>query len=341
MPISHPSYYAVYLAKKLGKYATLGLAEDTWALNEGVIDDGAFLEQTYDIDQERERMFFAALGKLRRGVLVCVFDATDRIQHMFWRHTEEGHPARGAGVSEHAGAIEDLYRHNDAMVGRIREQLREGDMLIVLSDHGFTSFRRGVNLNAWLHRNGYLALKAGTAGTEEWLREVDWSNTRAFALGLTGLFLNVEGRESEGIVKPDGEATELKAELVERLTGLVDEETGEVAIREAFDTAKLYSGPYLGNAPDLLLGYNRGYRASWDGATGVVAGPVCEDNVKPWSGDHCVDPRLVPGVLFCDRAIEKEDPALIDIAPTALWLFGVEPPGHMDGNSLFTKGWAG
>jgi predicted AlkP superfamily phosphohydrolase/phosphomutase len=336
MPISHPSYYAVYLAKKLGKYATLGLAEDTWALNEGVISDGEFLAQTYDIDREREEMFFAALGTLRRGALVCVFDATDRIQHMFWRHLDDRHPARRPGVSQHAGAIEDLYRHNDEMVGRIREQLREGDVLIVLSDHGFTSFRRGVNLNAWLQANGYLALNEGAEGKGEWLREVDWSKTRAYALGLTGLFLNLEGREACGIVKPDGEAAELKAELVGRLTGLLDEETGETAIREAFDTAKLYAGPYLENAPDLLLGYSRGYRASWDGATGVVAGPVCEDNVKRWSGDHCVDPRLVPGVLFCDRAINRDDPALIDIAPTALWLFGLEPPGHMDGKSLFT-----
>jgi predicted AlkP superfamily phosphohydrolase/phosphomutase len=127
----------------------------------------------------------------------------------------------------------------------------------------------------------------------------------------------------------------LKAELVERLTGLVDGETGEVAIREAFDTASLYAGPYLENAPDLIIGYNAGYRASWDGATGVVGGPIVDDNTKAWSGDHCVDPRIVPGVFFCDRTIDGNDPALIDIAPTALWLFGIEPPAHMDGRPLF------
>ena len=92
MPISHPSYYATYLAKRVGPFSTLGLAEDTWALNEGVIDDGTFLQQTYDIDREREAMFFAALDRLRRGSLVCVFDATDRIQHMFWRYIERDHP---------------------------------------------------------------------------------------------------------------------------------------------------------------------------------------------------------------------------------------------------------
>jgi predicted AlkP superfamily phosphohydrolase/phosphomutase len=339
MPISHPSYYAVYLAKKLGKYATLGLAEDTWALNEGVIDDRTFLRLTYDIDHEREKMFFAALDKLRRGTLVCVFDATDRIQHMFWRYLEPDHPAakNGAEASSRE-AIAELYEHNDALVGRIRERLGDEDMLMVLSDHGFASFRRGLNLNAWLYANGYLALRDGGDGSEEWLRDVDWSCTRAYALGLTGLFLNVEGREAKGIVKAGEEAEVLKAELIGKLSGLFDEERGETAIQEAFDTTSLYSGPYLKNGPDMLIGYNAGYRISWDGATGVVAGPIFTDNVKPWSGDHGIDPRLVPGVFFSDRSIDCDDPALIDVAPSALWLFGIQPPSYMDGKVLFSEG---
>ena len=338
MPISHPSYYAVYLAKKLGKYSTLGLAEDTWALNEGVIDDGTFLQQTYDIDRERESMLFAAIEKLRRGVAVCVFDATDRIQHMFWRYLEEGHPAAPhPEEAEHRDAIERLYVHNDALVGRVMEKIGEGDLLMVISDHGFNSFRRGVNVNTWLHANGYLALKEGTDGSSEWLRDVDWSRTTAYCIGLTGMFFNLKGREGEGIVEPGEEAAELKAEIVQKLTGLVDEEKGEVGIREAFDTSKLYSGPYLENAADVLIGYTAGYRVSWDSAKGVVSGPVFEDNVKPWSGDHCIDPRLVPGVFFCNRPIDRDDPALIDIAPTALQQFGIEPPAYMDGRPLMTE----
>jgi len=336
MPISHPGYYATYLAKKIGAFSTLGLAEDTWALNEHVTDDATFLKQTYDIDRERQDMFFAALDKLRRGSLVCVFDATDRIQHMFWRYLEDGHPAgRNRGTAEHRDAIEDLYRHNDKLVGRVMAELRDGDVLMVISDHGFTSFRRGINLNAWLHAHGYLHLKEGADGSSEWLRDVDWSRTRAYALGLTGMFLNIEGREAEGTVRAGEEARALKRELMERLGGLRDEETGEVGINDLFDTAEIYDGPYQGNAPDLLIGYNRGYRTSWDCATGVVAGPVFADNVKAWSGDHCVDPRLVPGVLFCNRPIDDADPALIDLAPTALRLFGVTPPRHMDGKTLF------
>ena len=339
MPISHPPYYSTYLAKKVGQYSTLGLAEDTWALNEGVIDDGTFLQQTYDIDAERERMFFAGLDKLRRGALVCVFDATDRIQHMFWRYIDPSHPAGGGReTAQHRDAIEELYKRNDALVGRVLARLKENDVLMVLSDHGFNSFRRGVNLNSWLHANGYLTLKPGADGGAEWLRDVDWSQTRAYALGLTGMFLNVKGREAQGIVEPGESAAQLRRELVAKLSGLQDQASGTIGITEAFETRALYSGPYLENAPDLLIGYNAGYRTSWDCATGVVSGPVFEDNLKAWSGDHCIDPRQVPGVLFCNRPIDSTDPALIDIAPTALHLFGVQPPAYMEGKVLMATG---
>jgi predicted AlkP superfamily phosphohydrolase/phosphomutase len=334
MPVSHPLYYSMYLAKRIGPYATLGLAEDTWALNEGVTDEGTFLQQTYDIDRERQDMFFSALSRLRKGTLVCVFDATDRIQHMFWRYLDAAHPARTAEPSQHQDAIEELYRHNDAMVGRVMQQMGEQDVLMVVSDHGFNSFRRGVNINSWLHREGYLVLKPGVDGRAEWLRDVDWSATRAYCIGLTGMFINVEGREAQGIVGPGADATALKAEIIARLNGLPDAERDAVAIREVFDTSKLYTGPYAVNAPDLLIGYNEGYRVSWDGATGIVAGPVFDDNTRPWSGDHCIDPRLVPGIFVCNRSIEASEPALVDIAPTALRLFGIDPPAYMDGRPL-------
>ena len=336
MPISHPSFYATYLAKRIGPYATLGLAEDTWALNEGVTGDDIFLRESYDIDREREQMLFAALERQRRGTIVCVFDGTDRIQHMFWRYLEPGHPAAREAdpAAAHKNAIPELYRHNDAMVGRILAKLRDGDVLMVISDHGFSSFRRGVNLNSWLHREGYLVLKPGSDGRADWLRDVDWSATRAYCIGLTGMYLNLAGREKQGIVAPGAEAASLKTELAGKLNGLRDVEADAVAIREIFDTAQIYAGPYTPNAPDFIIGYNAGYRISWESAKGIVAGPVFQDNVKAWSGDHCIDPRLVPGVFFCNRAIRDEAPALIDIAPTALRLFGIEPPRHMDGRPL-------
>jgi predicted AlkP superfamily phosphohydrolase/phosphomutase len=332
MPISHPSYFATYLAKRIGPYATLGLAEDTWALNEGVTTSGTFLRQAYDIDDERRSMFFTALDRLHRGSLVCVFDATDRIQHMFWRYIDPRHPAAGRlPEPEHKDAILDLYKRNDAFIGDILGRLRSDDVLMVISDHGFTSFRRGVNLNAWLRREGYLTLNPDTDGSTEWLRDVDWSRTKAYCMGLVGLFINVRGRERLGIVEPGAEVAALKVEIAAKLKALPDPDTDEAAIRDAFDTSTLYAGPYLSNAPDLLIGYNHGYRTSWEAATGVVAGSVFTDNLKAWSGDHSVDPRLVPGVFFCNRRIDAQEPALIDIAPTALRLFGIQPPQYMDG----------
>ncbi len=336
MPISHPSYYSTYLAKKIGPFATLGLAEDTVAMNAGITDDATFLEQSYGIDAERQEMFFSALDRLRRGSLVCVFDATDRIQHMFWRYMEKGHPADdGSTETAHRNAIEEIYIHNDKLVGRVLDELRDGDLLCVLSDHGFTSFRRGVNLNRWLLDEGYLALKEGATGEADLLRDVDWSRTRAYCLGLAGLFLNIKGRESQGIVEPGEAVRALKIEIADKLHNFRDEDKGEVGINEVFDTAKIYSGPYTANAPDFIVGFNSGYRTSWDCANGIVAGDLFEDNVKPWSGDHGVDPRLVPGILFCNRKVEAEDPSLLDLAPSILTLFGIEPPKHMEGKPLF------
>jgi predicted AlkP superfamily phosphohydrolase/phosphomutase len=253
---------------------------------------------------------------------------------MFWRDIDPQHPAgRRAGAPART-AIRDLYEHNDAMLGRLMARTGADDVLMVISDHGFSSFRRGINLNSWLHQEGYLALKPGTSGHAEWLRDVDWSATKAYCVGLTGMFFNVRGREQIGIVAPGADVSALKSEIIAKLNGLRDPENGDLGVREAFDTATLYAGPYRDNAPDILIGYNAGYRASWDGARGIVAGAVFQDNTKAWSGDHCIDPRLVPGVFFCNRHTTTDDPALIDIAPTALRLFGIEPPAYMDGRPL-------
>jgi predicted AlkP superfamily phosphohydrolase/phosphomutase len=336
MPISHPSYYASYLAKKIGPYSTLGLAEDTGALNDGIVDDETFLKQTWDIEAERQAMFFAALDRLQEGALVCVFDATDRVQHMFWRDIDSSHPAgRGRDHARRPNAIEEQYRRNDAFLGRVIAQLGDGDLLMVLSDHGFTAFRRGVNLNRWLLDRGLLALKPGGDASAEWLKDVDWSRTRAYALGLTGIFLNLKGRERHGIVDP-ADAAALKAELIAALQALKDPDVKGTAIHSVRDTAVAYDGPYVDRGPDLLVGYNTGYRVSWDCASGIVAGPLFSDNLKRWSGDHCIDSDLVPGVFLCSKPINRA-PAIIDIAPTALWLFGVEVPRHVQGRALFDK----
>ncbi len=335
LPISHPRYYSSYLAKLLGPFATLGLAEDTWALNERALDEDGFLEQAYLFHEERERQLFDALDKTPSGVVVCVFDATDRIQHMFYRYGDPDSRADRPGDAErYAGAVLDIYRRCDDLVGRVREALDPRTVMLVLSDHGFAAFRRGVNLNAWFLREGYLALREGAQGDAEYLRDVDWGRTRAYAVGLAGVYLNLRGREAQGIVSPGAEADRLKKEIADKLERLRDPEGDRPMVVEAVDMAARYRGPYLDQSPDLVVGYANGYRVSWEAAVGKVAGDVVSDNRKCWSGDHCVDPRLVPGVLFCNRPVPVEDPSIVDLAPTILRLYGVPPPPHMEGRSL-------
>jgi len=338
LPISHPFIYSVYLAKMIGPYGTLGLAEDTWALNERILDEDAFLQQAYDFYQEREKMLFQALETTRKGLCVCVFDTTDRIQHMFFRCLDESHPAnQGKEVEKYKQVIEDLYMRMDQLVGRVLERVDERTVLLVMSDHGFTQFRRGVNINTWLYQNGYLTLKDGKTTSGDWFKDVDWEKTKAFSLGLTGVFLNRKGRESQGIVEEGEEVETLKRELIRKLTNLKDEAEHATAIREVVDTAGMLPGPYLDDAPDLLLGYNAGYRNSWECAAGRVTEQAFEDNTKSWSGDHCVDPTLVPGVLFCNRKITTHQPNIKDIAPTVLRLFGVAIPPYMKGQPLLEE----
>ena len=223
LPISWPRIYSIYLSKLLGEFATLGLAEDTWALNEGVIDEEAFLQQALDHHAERERMFFNALEKSRDGAVVCVFDGTDRLQHMFFRYLDSKHPAnRGRDTVQYRDTILQMYQRCDEMIGRVQRQLGPRDQFMVISDHGFQSFRRGINLNAWLHQNGLLHLDPTKPAGGDWFANVDWSRTKAYALGLSGLFINQRGREAHGIVEPGAETEAVKKQIIEGLTGLHD-----------------------------------------------------------------------------------------------------------------------
>jgi predicted AlkP superfamily phosphohydrolase/phosphomutase len=316
------------------------LAEDSWALNEGFIDDEAFIAQCVQYDQEREAMFFDCLDKVRQGLCVCVFDGTDRIQHTFWRELDADHPANVDGAktpSRGLNAIEGLYTRMDGLVGRVMDKLDDQTLLMVISDHGFNVFRYGVDLNRWLLDNGYLKLKEGSPeelAEKKHLTAVDWSQTKAYAIGLAGLFLNIKGRESQGIVDSGEEADALRTEIAEKLAALHDVERDASAVKKVYDATKIYRGPYTREAPDLLVGFQAGYRASWETAIGQVTGSVFHNNVKAWSGDHCIDPSLVPGVLFSNRPIDADPARLIDVGPTVLQMFGVAVPPHMDGKPM-------
>jgi predicted AlkP superfamily phosphohydrolase/phosphomutase len=333
LPISEPAIFSSWLSKKHGLYGTLGLMEDTWGRNELALDDARFLEQTYLTHNEREKMFFEALSKTKEGLCACVFDASDRIQHMFWRYLDEKHPSPLEDTATFGSTIRDMYVRMDELVGQTQERLNPGDHLFVMSDHGFASFRRCINLNTWLYREGYLALKDGATVSGDYFKDVDWSRTKAFAVGLSGIYINRIGREVRGIVSV-AEATRLKHEISKKLEALRDPLDNSETIRKVHDSAAAYRGLYAQEAPDLIVGYHPGYRVSWDSITGTVEPEIFSDNLKAWSGDHHVDPELVPGILFSNKKITKARPHITDLAPTVLSLFAVKPPPYMEGEVI-------
>ena len=222
----------------------------------------------------------------------------------------------------------------DALVGRVVAECdREQSVLMIISDHGFNSFRRGVDLNRWLEIGGYLKVNEPVR-SKKYLAAIDWAQTRAFAVGLAGIFINLKGRQSQGIVAPGAEAAALCREIAQKLAALADPENDQPAVKTVYLASEVYRGPYKDAAPDLIVGYQRGYRASWETAVGQVTDDVFHTNTKAWSGDHCVDQSLVPGVLFCNRKIETEHARLMDIGPTVLDMFGVPVPAYMDGKPL-------
>ena len=336
-PISYPAKYSAELQGRLGPYYTIGMAEDHDGLINGRFDELAYLAQCADIMRERERMMLLELDLFKKGFLFCLFDTPDRLQHMFWRFGEPDHPANRDGFSEEMkSAIAEHYRDCDAVVGKAFRYADNETLFITLSDHGMNSFRRGLNLNTWLYQNGFLALKNGeTPGADagDFFQSVDWSHTKAYALGLGGIYLNVRGREERGIVSPqDGER--IKTDLIKGLTGLVDAERGKLAVTSVLAREQIYKGPYTVEAPDLLVNFSEGYRVSWDTPLGGVPEKLFEDNVKKWGGDHVIDPALVPGVLLMNQPFHGDDPSLVDLAPTILAALGVPKGAEMEGNSL-------
>lgn len=338
-PISSPWDYAAELEREIGTYYTTGMVEDHTGITNGRFGEAAYLDQCTQVLRERERMALYELDRFREGLFFCLFDTPDRLQHMLWRFRESAHPANG-GVppTELAHGVEDHYAECDGIVGRVLERADADTLVVVLSDHGFGSFRRGVNLNTWLHQAGWLALKGGVRPGEEageFLRTVDWGRTRAYALGIGSVYLNVAGRESEGIV-PAGDAPRVAHELARAMQGLCDPATGGAAVRAARTREEIYAGAYAAESPDVLVGFAEGYRASWATALGGVPAEVVEDNTRRWSGDHIVDPALVPGVLFMNRPFAGERASLTDMAPTILSALGVPKGGAMEGESLIS-----
>jgi len=337
LPISTPSSYSRFLSQEVGEFYTQGIAEDTKALSNGVLDDKEFLEQSRTVLAEHRRIFDLQFPKFQKGVFFFYFSSLDLNSHMLWRLIDPEHPAYDATLaSQYGSVLQAFYQQMDQVLGEVLPKLDEHTTLLVLSDHGFAPYRRSFNLNTWLLNNGYIALKNdANPDNNEPLANVDWSKTRVYGLGLNGLYLNMHAREREGIVTPGAEADALLKEIREKLLAVRDPKNNVPVITRVDFAADAYQGPYAHDGPDALVGYNRGYRAGWKTILGAFPPDVLEDNTNAWSGDHCMDYTLVPGVLLSNQNIAAAMPALTDIAPTILAEFGIAKPKDMMGQSVF------
>jgi len=268
-------------------------------------------------------MLTAALEEFHSGYLFFYFGTSDQVGHMFYRHQDSSHAGHDDADDKYADVLPRVYRRLDQEVARAWASLDEDDLLLVISDHGFGPASYSVDLNAWLQRQGYLALRDDHAGGI--LGHIDWARTQAYGLGLNGLYLNIKGREKHGAVPPE-RADELKEKLSGELLGLLHPETGEQVVTEVIRPDKAFKGPALARAPDLIVGYGHGFKVNDASAMGTVGKKLIKVNHGAWGGDHCGDHRLVPGVIFSNKKMRTDNKSLLDMAPTILRYLGVAVP---------------
>lgn len=324
LPISTPGSFAGDLAHATGRFYTQGMPEDTKALEDGVLTRGEFLAQTRLSGGEVRRQLAHALDTFEGGLLFYYFGNLDQVSHMLWRTMDPSHPGYDPVADPpYRNVIPELYAELDAVVGDVLNRVSADTLVVVMSDHGFTSWRRSFSLNAWLRDRGYLAADPSRAGDRDF-SNVDWTKTRAYGLGLNGLYLNLQGREPRGTVAPADRARLLK-EISAHLLKTTDPGTGSRAVSKVYDVRELFPGAErMKLAPDLIVGYAKGVRCSNESALGGVAREVFTDNRSMWSGDHCMDHETVPGVLLTNRRLRKPAASIERLAEALLAELGID-----------------
>ncbi|HEX5066579.1 MAG TPA: alkaline phosphatase family protein [Myxococcota bacterium] len=335
-----PDDWVETLYTALGQFYTQGMPEETGALRDGVFSDDDYLEQVGLVQKDSRTMLELALDHFHPGGATFFYLSDIDLQcHMLWRHADPkypglGHPARDPAIAPaHAHDIEKMYRDVDTALGRVRERLPEGTLLIVMSDHGFQPFLRKFHLNAWLRDHGYLVLKGEKRTGRIGLEDVDWQRSRAYGIGFNGLYLNLAGRESQGSVRPE-DAPALLAEIAAALEAERDPANGKTVVVKAYPASEVFHGERVSEAPDLVVGYNSGYAGSDPSTLGEITEAVLEDNTSRWSGNHLIDPRLVPGVLMTNAPLRDGEHDLTDVTASILDHFGVRPLPGMVGTSF-------
>jgi predicted AlkP superfamily phosphohydrolase/phosphomutase len=337
VPISTPSGYSRELADHVGLFHTISLPADTKALSNGTFSMENFITQSLSVFGESCRLFDYELQRFssqKEGLLFFYFSSLDQGQHMFWALNDKEHPFYHPEESRKFAYITDeMYRKFDRVLGKALKGIDPGIPLLVMSDHGFGPFRREVNINNWLVKEGYLKL-SGSGGEETSILEyADWPASKAYALGLNGLYLNLKGREKEGAVGPE-ERRRLLEEIKAKLETLSDPKNGSKVISCAYISEDNFSKNFIDRAPDIILGFDRGYRISDESALGTLSREMVSDNMGWWSGDHCVDPKKVPASFIANFKIQNQVPNIQDVAPTILKYFGIATPAQMTGKAL-------
>lgn len=346
--ISHPRSFAKELVAKIGLFKTMGWSIDTWSLQDEHIDEETFLQDVDESVAEFRKMFDEFIEDDDVQLYTQIFYFTDRVQHMLWRLRDTLHPYYDRATAEqYERAILDAYKTMDEIVGKAMSHVDDHTRLIVLSDHGFATWRRAVNLNTWLVREGYMTLTGeGTTqdlealfGRGDLWPNVDWSRTQAFALGLGYVRLNVLGREPEGTVLPGVEYDRVRREITEKLEAFVDPESGEHPVSKVYTREEMYRPGFDTDLiPDLRVCNNPGYRVSWQSSLGNTPPEILYNVEKKWSGDHCsLDPEFVKGILFASFPLASEAPWIGDIFPTICDLFALEQPDGLHGASLVAR----
>jgi len=345
--VSAPSDWAPQLAEEVGPYKTIGWQIDTWAISEGFATEKIFWDDMEWTVAQSRKIFNAQLQKDDDLIVQC-FEFPDRVGHVFWRIVDPKHPAYDAKLAAEWGdALLKSYQLMDEIVGdAMAAAEKKNALLLVASDHGFASFRKSVHYNTWLVLNGYMTLKSGVEVKDrnvemlfdqgQFWENVDWSKTRAYAMGLGEVYINVKGREAQGIVEPGPVYEALKQELKAKMVAMIDPETGEHPVRRVVTREESFRKFDPNMIPDLFVMNNDGYRVSWQTSLGGVPKAVFETNKNVWSGDHCsVDPEIVRGILFLNRKLTNDRaPYIADIYPTVLAALGVKPPYELDGVEL-------
>ncbi|MCX6639835.1 MAG: alkaline phosphatase family protein [bacterium] len=349
IPLSYPEGFSRELCEKVGYFKTVGWLYDTSALNEDRLGDAQWIEDMNKLTAEQERIFYSELDRRDWDLFIGVFTDTDRSAHMFYRYLDPEHPLYDpVKAAQYGDIIESTYRHMDRFVGEIMDKyLDDQTTLIVMSDHGFHSFRRGFNTNTWLAENGFLnfqGMEKLLPGQQipreifpkgEFFPRVVWNKTKAYSLGTGQIYINLSGRESRGIVRPGAEYNALLDQIVQGLMTVTDPMNGTPVFKNVYKAKDVYSGEFADKAPDLQLGFADGYRTSSETMLGGIPAELVTSNLRNWSGDHSASAvEETSGIIYCSRPMTKEDPAIVDIAPTVLGYFGIEKLPVMEGSSI-------